>query len=87
MSILTLQGVSKSFGGLKAVNDVSFTLEEHRVTSLVGPNGAGKTTIFNLITGFLPIDAGHIYFQDKEITGVSPHKITNLGVTRRLVIL
>jgi len=82
MAILTLQHVSKRFGGLQAVNDVSFALAEGRITSLIGPNGAGKTTLFNLITGFLPADAGTIAFRDRPISGLPPYHIARLGIAR-----
>jgi branched-chain amino acid transport system ATP-binding protein len=79
---LRLENVSKHFGGLRAVNNLSFSVRKHRVTSLIGPNGAGKTTTFNLITGFLQPDAGRIYFKNKDITGCAPHELVGMGLAR-----
>ncbi len=81
-SILRLAGVSRSFGGIKAVDDLSFELEQGVVTGLIGPNGAGKTTIFNLITGFLSLDAGCIHYQGRRIDGQPPYRIAGMGVAR-----
>ena len=80
--LLELKEVSKSFGGLQAVGKVSFGLEVGKITCLIGPNGAGKTTIFNLITGFLQSDEGEIFYRSQKITGMTPHAIANLGITR-----
>jgi ABC-type branched-subunit amino acid transport system ATPase component len=80
--VLRVEGLSKSFGGLRAVSDLSFTIRRGLVTSLVGPNGAGKTTVFNLITGALRPDAGRVYLGDREITGLPPHQAAGLGIAR-----
>jgi branched-chain amino acid transport system ATP-binding protein len=80
--ILKLEALSKSFGGLQAVSDLSFEVREGTITSLIGGNGAGKTTAFNLITGNLTPDAGHIYFRDTRIDGLPPHKVARAGVAR-----
>jgi ABC-type branched-subunit amino acid transport system ATPase component len=80
--VLELKGVSKDFGGIRAVDKVSFGLESRKITCLIGPNGAGKTTIFNLITGLLAPDEGEILFHSQRITGMPPYSIVNLGVTR-----
>jgi len=84
--ILTLEGVSKSFGGLKAVDDVSLKVKENEVHVIIGPNGAGKTTLFNLITGFLKPDKGKIIFMGKDITGLPPHRLCGLGIARSFQI-
>ncbi|MEM3126446.1 MAG: ABC transporter ATP-binding protein [Candidatus Woesearchaeota archaeon] len=81
--ILTIQNVSKHFGGVKAVNKCSFKIKEGQITALIGPNGAGKTTLFDIISGFLQSDSGAIYCCGKnEITNLKPHQIANLGVGR-----
>ena len=80
--ILEVKGISKSFGGLKAVDNFFMSLERNKITALVGPNGCGKTTAFNLVTGFLKPDNGQIYFQDKEITHVPPHRMPHSGIAR-----
>jgi len=77
-----MNGVCKSFGGLKALNDVSFTVEEGRVHGIIGPNGSGKTTMFNCITGLLPLTAGEIFLGDKKISGLTAHEIANTGIRR-----
>jgi len=81
-SILTISNLSRSFGGLKALDDLSFGLEEGVIHGLIGPNGAGKTTLFNVITGVYPPDEGSIRFMDKEIAGKKPHEIVALGIAR-----
>jgi branched-chain amino acid transport system ATP-binding protein len=84
MPTIILRGgkISKNFGGLKAINNLSFELEENKIYGLIGPNGAGKTTLFNLITGFQSVDNGKIYFEEKDITNLSPIKINRLGIAR-----
>ncbi|GGE15479.1 ABC transporter ATP-binding protein [Marinithermofilum abyssi] len=84
--LLTVEHLTKRFGGLTAVNDVSFTVEEGDFLGIIGPNGAGKTTLFNLITGFLPPDAGEVRFKDQPITGWKAYKISRLGMTRTFQI-
>jgi branched-chain amino acid transport system ATP-binding protein len=81
-SLLEVQNLTKSFGGVRAVSEVSFRVAEGRATSLVGPNGAGKTTIFNLITGAIPPDSGTVLFKGKEITGKSPSDTARHGISR-----
>jgi ABC-type branched-subunit amino acid transport system ATPase component len=80
--LLRVEGLAKSFGGLKAVSDLTFGVRTGSVTSLVGPNGAGKTTVFNLITGALKPDAGHVYFKEEDITGLPPHQVARRGISR-----
>jgi len=80
--ILSLQGVSKAFGGIHAVQDCTFDVTPRLITGLIGPNGAGKTTVFNLITGFLRADAGSVRFKGKEILGLAPHRVEAKGVVR-----
>ena len=82
MSLLTLKNLTKSFGGLMAVNDVSFDVEEGSIIGLIGPNGAGKTTVFNLITGNHMPDGGEVIFNDIHITGMPTHRIVSLGIGR-----
>ena len=80
--ILEVKGISKSFGGIKAVDNFFMSLRKSKITALVGPNGCGKTTAFNLVTGFLKPDNGQIYFQDKEITNVPAHRMPHRGIAR-----
>ena len=82
MSLLSLQDLTKSFGGLTAVNEVSFTVEEGAVVGLIGPNGAGKTTVFNLITGNYQPDRGRITFAGTVLNGLRTHRIIALGIAR-----
>ncbi len=84
--LLAVQGVSKRFGGLVAVQDVSLELEEGEILGLIGPNGAGKTTLFNLISGTLAPSQGRIVFAGQEITGLPPHRICALGIARTFQI-
>lgn len=79
---MELKEVSKNFGGIRAVDRLSFSLEEGKISSLIGPNGAGKTTIFNIITGFLTPDEGAVYYRSKRMTGLPPHAIARSGVAR-----
>ncbi|WP_084261826.1 ABC transporter ATP-binding protein [Zymobacter palmae] len=79
---LTLQHVSRTFGGLKAVDDVSLTLRQGELVGLIGPNGAGKTTLFNLITGFTRPSNGSIRWQGRDIQQLSAHRIAHLGIVR-----
>jgi len=82
MSILETRNVTKTFGGLTAVDDVSVQIPEGSIYSIIGPNGAGKTTLFNCITGFYPSDQGDILFQDKSLIGYSPDRVTKQGISR-----
>lgn len=80
--MLSLENVSKSFGALKAVNDLSFSLKDQGISGLIGPNGSGKTTLFHLITGFYKLDHGAVIFADQKISGLAPHVISQKGVVR-----
>ena len=80
--MLKITNVTKSFGGLTAVHDVSFQLDNTGITGLVGPNGSGKTTLFHLITGFYSLDRGQIHFYDRRISGLAPHIISRMGLVR-----
>ena len=79
---LIIKGLSKRFGGLRAVQDVSFTVKENETVALIGPNGAGKTTSFNLITGFHRPDSGSVHAFGREIVGLKPHNICAHGLAR-----
>lgn len=80
--ILRLENVKKYFGGIKAVDGVSFSLEEGSLTGLIGPNGSGKTTLFNVISGVYKPDEGRIYFRGERIDGLEPHEIFARGIVR-----
>jgi branched-chain amino acid transport system ATP-binding protein len=80
--ILAVQDLTKSFGGLIAVNNLTFDVKEHEALGLMGPNGAGKTTVFNLIYGVYPPTSGKISFKDSDIGGLPPHKVCQLGIAR-----
>jgi branched-chain amino acid transport system ATP-binding protein len=82
MSLLEVKGISKRFGGIVAVNNVDFEVNEGEIVSIIGPNGAGKTTIFNMITGVYQVDEGEIIFNGKEITNEKPQKIVEYGISR-----
>ncbi|OQY58855.1 MAG: ABC transporter ATP-binding protein [Desulfobacteraceae bacterium 4572_88] len=82
MTLLSLKHLTKKFGGLIAVNNVSFDVDEKTVVGLIGPNGAGKTTVFNLITGNYPSDGGEIVFDGTDITGLLTHRIVMMGIAR-----
>ena len=84
--VLRIENLSKRFGGLIAVDDLSFSLAGGRLHAIIGPNGAGKTTLFNIICGLLTPDAGRVFFQGRDITGIKPHAISRLGVKRTLQI-
>ena len=82
MPILEVKNINKRFGGLQAVKDVSFAVEQGRIKAVIGPNGAGKTTLFNLVSGFLTADSGSIVYKDTPIHGKSPHEIAGQGLSR-----
>jgi branched-chain amino acid transport system ATP-binding protein len=85
--ILELASVSRRFGGLHAVRDVSFALAPGEVVGLIGPNGAGKTTIVNLVTGVHPVSAGRISFEGRRVDGLRSHRIARLGVARTFQVV
>ncbi len=80
--ILEIQNVCKSFNGVHAVDRCTFSVKKNKITGLIGPNGAGKTTMFNLISGLIKSDSGHIYYNDKDITELTPYKRALLGIGR-----
>jgi len=82
MSLLSVKNLCKDFDGVKALDNLSFELNKGEITALIGPNGAGKTTAFNVITGFLNPNGGRIFFDNKDITSISPHKRVRLGIGR-----
>jgi branched-chain amino acid transport system ATP-binding protein len=79
---LEVKNLLKAFGGLRAINDLSFSIQQHELVGIIGPNGAGKSTLFNLLTGFLRPTEGKILFQDQAINGLPVHRIAQRGVTR-----
>ncbi len=82
MSLLRAEEISVHFGGVKAVQEVSFSVEQGEVFSIVGPNGAGKTTIFNLVSRIYDCTHGHVFFEDQDITRVPTHAVADLGIAR-----
>ncbi|MBL8341827.1 MAG: ABC transporter ATP-binding protein [Rubrivivax sp.] len=85
--LLRIEGLSRAFGGLRAVQDVSLTVRAGTLTALIGPNGAGKTTLFALMSGFLKPDAGRVVFAGADITGRAPHLNARAGMTRTFQIV
>jgi branched-chain amino acid transport system ATP-binding protein len=83
---LRVQNLRKTFGGITAVDDASFEVEEGSLTGLIGPNGAGKSTTFNCITGVHEPDGGHVFFNGEDVTGLEPHEIANRGLVRTFQI-
>lgn len=82
VDVLRIEGLSKHFGGVVAVESFSMVQPEAAITGIIGPNGAGKTTVFNLIGGVYSVDSGKIFFLEREITGLPPHSRTDLGIGR-----
>lgn len=80
--MLKVTGLTKEFGGLRAVDNLSFEVKEGTIVGLIGPNGSGKSTVFNLVSGFYRCDAGRVEFLGKDITGLSPHVIARMGLVR-----
>jgi branched-chain amino acid transport system ATP-binding protein len=80
--ILACQGISRSFGGLRALKDVSLEVRRGEIFGLVGPNGSGKTTLLNAVAGFFPPQQGKIHFEGRNITGMRPHRVARLGIAR-----
>jgi neutral amino acid transport system ATP-binding protein len=81
-TMLQVEGISKHFGGLKALDECSMNVEQGSITALIGPNGSGKTTLFNVITGFLEPNGGKVLFEGQEVTGLPVHQIANIGIGR-----
>jgi len=86
-ALLQVGGVSKAFGGVQAVTNVSFSLFKGEILGVIGPNGSGKTTLVNLMTGFVRPDSGKVFYKARNITGLQPHIIANLGLTRTFQIM
>jgi branched-chain amino acid transport system ATP-binding protein len=84
--VLQVKGVNKSFGGVKAVDNVSFDVFKGEILGIIGPNGSGKTTLVNLITGFVKADSGMVFAEGKKLTGLGPDKIAGLGIVRTFQI-
>ncbi len=82
MSILSTKGLSKSFGAVRALNDVSFDVEEGEILGIIGPNGAGKTTLFNIIVGLSKPDGGDVLFRGKSVRDLPPHALCRAGITK-----
>ena len=80
--LLEVKGLSKSFGGIRAVDSVSMSIEKGELSSIIGPNGAGKSTLFNLLSGHLHPDSGKILFKGRDITCLPPYKVSRLGIGR-----
>lgn len=87
MEELVIEGLSKRFGGLEALKDISFSVKRGEIVGLIGPNGAGKTTLFNCLTGFLKIDAGQVRFRGTAITNWPAHRICRLGMARTFQVV
>lgn len=87
MALLTVQNVTKKFGGLIAVNDFSLSVDQGEILGMIGPNGAGKTTAFNMISGYYTPNEGHVTFNGQEITGNRPDKICKLGLARTFQVV
>jgi ABC-type branched-subunit amino acid transport system ATPase component len=85
--LLEARGLSRRFGGLQAVRDLSFDVAEGEIVALIGPNGAGKTTVFALLSGFLAPDAGDIRFRSRSLVGARPHQIVARGLARTFQIV
>jgi branched-chain amino acid transport system ATP-binding protein len=85
--LLSVEGLSKRFGGLQAVKDLSFTVAEGELVALIGPNGAGKTTAFALLSGFLTPDTGRVSFRGHDLRGLKPHQVNALGMARTFQIM
>jgi len=81
-TVLKIDGLTKFFGGLRAVHDFDVKIKEGELVGLIGPNGAGKTTIFNMITGIYPVSSGEVFFDGEDITDLPAHEVTHLGIGR-----
>jgi branched-chain amino acid transport system ATP-binding protein len=87
MHLLEINNLTKSFGGLTAIKNVSFHVDEGEMVGIIGPNGAGKTTLFNLLSGFLEPDSGNVTFKGENINGLAPYKIVNKGMARTFQVV
>ena len=87
MTLLDVKRVSRFFGGLAAINDVTFDIKKGEILGLIGPNGAGKTTMFNVINGFYPPSKGDVFFKGKKISGKKPHQLCKLGIARTFQVV
>lgn len=86
-ALLSIENISKRFGGLLAVNKASFSVKSGRITALIGPNGAGKTTLFSIVSGFLSPDEGRVLYDGKDVSGQPPHKLARRGIARTFQIV
>lgn len=87
MELLTIDNVTKNFGGLQALDHISLQIETGEMVAVIGPNGAGKTTLFNVLTGFLQPNKGQVFFQGQSVLGLKPHQICRLGMVRTFQIV
>jgi branched-chain amino acid transport system ATP-binding protein len=87
MALLEVEGLTRHFGGLRAVGDLSFSVGQAEILGLIGPNGAGKTTVFNLITGFVRPSAGQIRLEGRSVVGLRPHAVARRGIARTFQIV
>jgi len=87
MSLLEIKGVSKRFGGLAALTDVSYSVNQGEILGLIGPNGAGKTTLFNAVNGFYPPTKGEVLFKGQKISHLKPHQVCKLGIGRTFQVV
>ncbi len=87
MALLEVEGLTRNFGGLRAVGDLAFSVAEGEILGLIGPNGAGKTTVFNLITGFVRPTAGHVRLDGRNVVGLRPHAVARRGIARTFQIV
>ncbi len=87
MALLEASGLTRNFGGLRAVSNLSFEVREGEILGLIGPNGAGKTTVFNLVTGFVRLSAGEVRLEGRRLSGLRPHAVVRRGVARTFQIV
>jgi branched-chain amino acid transport system ATP-binding protein len=86
-ALLSIDNVSKRFGGLRALSNVSFAVMPERITALIGPNGAGKTTLFSIVSGFLAVDQGRVVYDGTDLTGETPHRRARRGIARTFQVV
>jgi len=87
MAMVDVRGVSRFFGGLAALTNVSFTVEQGEILAVIGPNGAGKTTLFNVVNGFYPPSRGEVFFKGQKISGLKPHQVCQRGIARTFQVV